>query len=236
MIPFHKKTIFCTIRMIIPVDIHTHRRPQVPGTAIVNCFPESFVPQTEGWYSVGIHPWYIASFAASLNDSKARFEELLDHPQELAVGEAGLDKLSETPLDIQSDVFAKQAALAERSGKPLIIHCVKAWDELIMQRKSMKPRVPWIIHGFRGNGILAQQLLKQGFFLSFGEYFNQQALQAAWPDRLFAETDDAAIDIRSVYRKIASSLCISLEELTATLEKNVQNVFLLSVNSRNKGY
>ena len=83
MIPFHKKTIFCTIRMIIPVDIHTHRRPQVPGTAIVNCFPESFVPQTEGWYSVGIHPWYIASFAASLNDSKARFEDLLDHPQVL---------------------------------------------------------------------------------------------------------------------------------------------------------
>ena len=84
--------------MIIPVDIHTHRRPQVPGTAIVNCFPESFVPQTEGWYSVGIHPWYIASFAASLNDSKARFEELLDHPQVLAVGEAGLDKLAEAPL------------------------------------------------------------------------------------------------------------------------------------------
>ena len=100
--------------MIIPVDIHTHRRPQVPGTAIVNCFPESFVPQTEGWYSVGIHPWYIASFAASLNDSKARFEELLDHPQVLAVGEAGLDKLAEAPLTLQIEVFEYQARLADK--------------------------------------------------------------------------------------------------------------------------
>ena len=41
--------------MIIPADIHTHRQPEVPGEAIVNCFPETFVPQQEGWYSVGIH-------------------------------------------------------------------------------------------------------------------------------------------------------------------------------------
>ena len=34
--------------MIIPADIHTHRQPEVPGEAIVNCFPETFVPQQEG--------------------------------------------------------------------------------------------------------------------------------------------------------------------------------------------
>ena len=219
-------------------DIHAHHPAIDPeDVTIINRIignekeENSFSGQ---WCSVGIHPWYI--IYNNVQGQFLRLESAVLCPSVVAVGEAGLDKLSETPLDIQSDVFAKQAALAERSGKPLIIHCVKAWDELIMQRKSMKPRVPWIIHGFRGNGILAQQLLKQGFFLSFREYFNQQALQAAWPDRLFAETDDAAIDIRSVYRKIASSLCISLEELTATLEKNVQNVFLLSVNSRNKVY
>ena len=126
--------------MIIPVDIHTHRRPQVPGTAIVNCFPESFVPQTEGWYSVGIHPWYIASFAASLNDSKARFEELLDHPQVLAVGEAGLDKLAEAPLTLQIEVFEYQARLAEEANKPLIIHLVKAVDELLKLKQKIQLR------------------------------------------------------------------------------------------------
>ena len=40
--------------MNIPVDIHTHRLPQVPGTAIANCYPETFSPQSGGWYSVGI--------------------------------------------------------------------------------------------------------------------------------------------------------------------------------------
>ena len=149
--------------MIIPVDIHTHRRPQVPGTAIVNCFPESFVPQTEGWYSVGIHPWYIASFAASLNDSKARFEELLDHPQVLAVGEAGLDKLAEAPLTLQIEVFEYQARLAEEADKPLIIHLVKAVDELLKLKQKIRPVKPWIIHGFRGKAALAEEYLRHGF-------------------------------------------------------------------------
>ena len=113
----------------------------MPGTAIVNCFPKSFVPQTEGWYSVGIHPWYIASFAASLNDSKARFEELLDHPQVLAVGEAGLDKLAEAPLTLQIEVFEYQARLAEEANKPLIIHLVKAVDELLKLKQKIQQKV-----------------------------------------------------------------------------------------------
>ena len=56
--------------MIIPADIHTHCQPEVPGEAIVNCFPETFVPQQEGWYSVGIHQWYITSSTVSLAEKK----------------------------------------------------------------------------------------------------------------------------------------------------------------------
>lgn len=56
--------------MIIPADIHTHCQPEVPGEAIVNCFPETFVPQLEGWYSVGIHPWYITSSTVSLAEKR----------------------------------------------------------------------------------------------------------------------------------------------------------------------
>lgn len=151
--------------MIIPVDIHTHRRPQVPGTAIVNCFPESIVPQKEGWYSVGIHPWYIASFAASLNDSKARFEELLDHPQVLAVGEAGLDKLAEAPLTLQIEVFEYQARLAEEANKPLIIHLVKAVDELLKLKQKIQPVKPWLFTGFVEKRLLQKNI--SDWFLSF---------------------------------------------------------------------
>lgn len=45
--------------MKFPVDIHTHRLPPVPGTAIANRYPDTFVPEAGAWYSVGIHPWHI---------------------------------------------------------------------------------------------------------------------------------------------------------------------------------
>ena len=115
--------------MIIPADIHTHCQPEVPGEAIVNCFPETFVPQLEGWYSVGIHPWYITSSTVSLAEKKRCLEELLYHPQVLAMGEAGLDKLADASLPLQREVFEYQARLAEETDKPLVIHLVKAVDD-----------------------------------------------------------------------------------------------------------
>ena len=45
----------------------------------------------------------------------------------VAIGEAGLDTLAESPMDLQKEVFLAQANLAEETHKPLIIHCVKAW-------------------------------------------------------------------------------------------------------------
>ena len=117
--------------MNIPVDIHTHRLPQVPGTAIANCYPETFSPQSGGWYSVGIHPWHIgrsggehSGVEGAVASRVCGLEELVRHPQVLAVGEAGLDKLADAPMDLQVEVFRCQACLAEEVGKPLVIHLV----------------------------------------------------------------------------------------------------------------
>ena len=73
--------------------------------------------------------------------------------------------------------------------------------------------MPWIIHGFRGNGELASQLVRLGFYLSFGDRFNPSALRAAWLDSLFLETDDKSIDIRGVYQNVAEALDIPEEKL-----------------------
>ena len=81
-------------------------------------------------------------------------------------------------MDLQKEVFLAQANLAEETHKPLIIHCVKAWADLIACKKAVKPEMPWIIHGFRGNGELASQLVRLGFYLSFGDRFNPSALRA----------------------------------------------------------
>ncbi|WP_455638194.1 TatD family hydrolase [Parabacteroides sp.] len=205
-------------------DIHTHQPSVHPeDISIVNTIvkDEGDLLLPAQWCSVGIHPWYIYNVREQLS----LLESALSDPSVVAIGEAGLDKLAEASLDIQQSTFREQALLAEKADKPLVIHCVKAWAELIAMKRSMKPRMPWIVHGFRGNAELAGQLLRQGFYLSFGEHFNPQALQAAWPGRLLAETDDKETDIRSVYRQIAASLHISLEELAITLERNVQNIF-----------
>ena len=211
--------------MIIPADIHTHCQPEVPGEAIVNCFPETFVPQQEGWYSVGIHPWYIASFAASLNDSKARFEELLDHPQVLAVGEAGLDKLAAAPMQLQVAVFKEQVELSEKYELPLIIHCVKAMDELLALRKERAPKQPWIWHGFRGKPEQAKQLLQKGFYLSFGMHYSSEAMNVVPDSRLFLETDDSPVDIEDVLRDAAKVRGVEVETLQAIVRKNIQDIF-----------
>ena len=84
-------------------------------------------------------------------------EELVRHPQVLAVGEAGLDKLADAPMDLQVEVFRCQACLAEEVGKPLVIHLVKAVDELLKVKRDLRPSNPWIIHGFRGKAALVEE-------------------------------------------------------------------------------
>jgi TatD DNase family protein len=146
-------------------------------------------------------------------------------PEVVAIGEAGLDRLAATPIDIQQDLFARQAHLAEALQKPFIIHCVKAWEELIAVKKQIKPETTWIIHGFRGKPDLAEQLVRQGFHLSFGAYFNPGSLPVAYPNHILTETDDADSSIQWVYCRIASALHITEDELGKQVQKNVKSLF-----------
>ena len=211
--------------MIIPADIHTHCQPEVPGEAIVNCFPETFVPQLEGWYSVGIHPWYITSSTVSLAEKKRCLEELLYHPQVLAMGEAGLDKLADASLPLQREVFEYQARLAEETDKPLVIHLVKAVDELLKLKQKIRPVKPWIIHGFRGKAVLAEEYLRHGFYLSFGEKYQEEALCIMPSERLFIETDESTVSVDTLYERAAILRKTPLEELRRTIRKNVSEIF-----------
>ncbi|MCD8178792.1 MAG: TatD family hydrolase [Tannerellaceae bacterium] len=209
-------------------DIHTHQTvPATTQTGIVIfnriIFPDMDLLQIipSGYYSAGIHPWYIRD----IDKQWQLLEMCMPDPRMVAIGEAGLDKLAETGFAIQQEVFKRQAVLAEVSGKPLIIHCVKAWDELLAIRKEIKPRQDWIIHGFRGNGIQASQLVKAGLKLSFGLYFYSEALSIAWPDALFTETDEQEESIQTIYDKIAAALPVSATELALQVRKNVAASF-----------
>lgn len=216
---------------MIYYDIHTHHpATHKKDVAIINMIVETMVCTQADKHapaelrSAGIHPWYIDIY--NVRKQLARLESISIQPDIVAIGEAGLDTLSAIPHSIQQEVFLSQALLAERVKKPLIIHCVKAWPELIATRKLVKPHMPWIIHGFRGNSILAKQLIRKGLLLSFGVHFNPIALRAAWPSSAFAETDDKETDIRLIYEQLAGSLNLPLETVILQIEKNVLNTFL----------
>lgn len=218
-------------------NIHTHRISNDPEVVtILNTIvgrsgekPDGNDP--EGSFSssplirrsYGIHPWYISDVDAQM----AELRNKAGLPEVVAIGEAGLDKVTGTALPLQEKVFIEQILLAEQLEKPLIIHCVKAWPELMQIKKRMNTRMPWIIHGFRGKGELATQLIRQGCFLSFGYYFNPEAVRAAWPERILAETDEGDPDIRAVYRRLTGALDISFSECSLQLAGNVRTLFPL---------
>lgn len=221
--------------MNIPLDIHTHRLPQVPGEAIVNCSNETFFPQEGGWYSVGIHPWTIPALCAGREDSflgsrdlyelESHLKVLASHPQVLAVGESGLDKLTAAPLSLQIALFKRQALLAMETGKPLVIHLVRAVAELLALKRTLRPTNPWIIHGFRGKAALAEDYLRHGFFLSFGEKFQEEALRLTPVDRLFVETDESNVGINELYERLAAVRGVSPEEFKKSVKENIVRAF-----------
>ena len=182
---------------------------------------------TTTFYSAGIHPWYIGEKEVQLQ----LLSELAKDPKCLAIGECGLDRLCSTPLELQMEVFKDQIELAEKLQKPLIIHCVKAFDELLKIKKLFKTDIPWVIHGFNQKTEIAKQLLAQGFYFSLGKaLLNPESNASKWLleipiERLLLETDDTEISIEKIYKVATSTLNLSVSELVSNLQLNCKSVF-----------
>ena len=151
----------------------------------------------------------------------------------IAIGECGLDKVCKTSFPLQQEVFIAQLLWANEINKPLIIHCVKAFDEILGLLKKHSIKVPVIFHGFNKNRLLAEKIIQQGHWLSFGKALQQPAMQqifASLPtNKIFLETDDAAINIQQIYLAATSLKNISMEQLNLQLTKNVHAVFNITV-------
>lgn len=212
------------------IDIHTHTVIPKTQENRISFYNRIVGQETLGdlshieLFSAGIHPWFIHSDKSN-DQLLEQLWEKAKQPEVWMIGEAGLDKLHETPLERQLYLFEQQALLAEELHKPLIIHCVKAWSELLALRKKIRPLSPWLIHGFRGKRELAEQLLKENIYLSFGEQFQSAALQIAWPTHFFLETDESKLDIQEIYEKAAAALSVPTEMLMEQIEQNFSLLF-----------
>jgi len=114
--------------------------------------------------------------------------------------------------------------------KPVVIHCVRAWEELVSAHKKLKPHMPWLVHGFRGKSELGMQLISKGMYLSFWFDFilkpeSAHLLKSLPREKIFLETDGADVDIRDIYKKVSSDLEVTIEELKKNILSNYKTIF-----------
>ena len=209
-------------------NFHTHQFTNQSGILeLVNQYPQEFDASIP-FYSIGIHPWYIKE--DQIDSDLKIIEEKLQTNNCLAIGECGLDKRIEIPLEQQIIVFEKQLALAEKYKKPVVIHCVAAFQEVIAIKKKLKISVPMIIHGFSKNSQIANQLIKSGLYVSFGKYLLKNpelktVFQSIPNDRFFLETDTIEENIQQVYDVATQYKSITLKELQEIISSNYKDVF-----------
>ncbi len=218
------------------IDMHTHSGKPGPGIFIIESLMahEEKLPGDDAGvvYTFGIHPWFLNE--DNYIQQIRRVENSVNHPNVIAIGEAGFDRIRGPSPDIQRHVFEKQIAIAEELQKPVIIHCVRAWDELLAAQKRLKPTTKWMIHGFRGSPQQAGQLLSKGFYLSI--WFNYairpesaDLLRNLPGDRIFLETDGADIDIKEIYSKVSGDLGITVDKLKSGMLDNFNEFFEIDI-------
>lgn len=182
---------------------------------------------------MGIHPWYID--AERLELDLEVMSDKLHQNNALAVGECGLDKRIDTPLDVQRRVFESQIELAEKFRKPMVLHLVAAYQELIDIKKQKKVSVPMVVHGFSKNIQTANQLLSHDLYLSFGKYLLQNPelaeVFAQIPnDRIFLETDTLDQPIETVYETAARAKNVTVPQLQEIVWDNFNRIFIHTSN------
>lgn len=212
--------IFLLSLGMIFFDFHHHKR--INSYGIYNLDLGKNLP--EGYFSVGIHPKDIND---NWQDNLEKIKEISLQKNCIAIGECGLDALINIDENLQKKVLEAQILLANETNKAVIIHCVKRFQELIPFQKLAK--VPLIIHGFNKKKTVADEMLKHGFYLSFGKsalhHLSLQAIVREFPlEKMFLETDDADFNIAELYQKVAEIKEISLEKLQEQISKNLESI------------
>jgi TatD DNase family protein len=223
------------------VDVHTHRRNTSAGVISVSNFSQKDFENsnfTEGSIlaSVGLHPWFLTK--ENFQNDFEKISQFVKNQHIMSIGECGLDKLKGEDLAFQMAVFEAHIRLAETVSKPVVIHCVRSFGEVVAVKKRLKPTVPLIIHGYNKNEKVLAELLRHDFFISIGAsilskkqgntegYSFAEMVQKIPLDHLFFETDDAEnVEISAIYEAAAEMLNLELNTLKSIVYDNLRNVF-----------
>lgn len=212
------------------IDIHTHNlifSQEIKTIVSVSLFENDAIINNNLNYSVGLHPWYIKEGILTIEQSLI---SEIKKRKAIAIGEIGLDKAIGTDLLLQKNIFTSQIKIAKQLHKPIIIHCVRAFSELLKIKKKNETNTAWIIHGYQKNIEIARSLLKADCYLSFGKAILrnkklQQVFKQIPNDKFFLETDDSELSIMKIYDKAAEIKEIRLEDLKKQIQINYNTCF-----------
>lgn len=176
----------------------------------------------------------------------AFYEPLAKHEKVVAIGECGLDyfHLEEGTKDVQKEAFIAQIELANKVGKPLILHIRNAYQDAYEILKTCA-KVPADVHFFAGTVDEAKLFLDLGYSLSFTGVITfakqyEELVKFVPLERMMSETDCPYVSpapyrgkrnepayVVEVVKKIAQIKGASLEEVSDKIVQNAINFFKL---------
>lgn len=205
----------------IKFDFHSHHAQ--PSHVVMQQLEPDITQVYSPYFSVSYYPW------VEQYDEQTLYN-LASQPECKAIGETGLDL--RYPLEKQLALFDTHIALSQELGKPLIIHCVRAYDQVLQRLKKHTYTAPVLFHGFNKSLGLANQLLAKGHLLSFGRAVISQphlleVVKACPIESLAIESDDTAEDISPIYSRIAEIKQLPLAQLTRHLQNTFHSFYSL---------
>lgn len=196
------------------INIHTHNlRNSLDVISIYNLKQEESIPNA--LFSIGVHPWHInpLNYYAQIK----KMENSISNENAIFIGECGLDKLKCSDFKLQQTVFQLQINLAIKFQKPMILHCVKAFDEILVLIKNKVAPEKVIFHGFHKSPEMAFDLTSKNYSISLGKSLFLQpdrmrtVFEKVDPNKLFFETDDSDYLIEDIYQKASEISGRSIE-------------------------
>ncbi|MBR3826534.1 MAG: TatD family hydrolase [Alistipes sp.] len=187
------------------VDIHTHH----PREDVLS-------PRM-----AGIHPWHAE-----------RGDQLPDFASCDIVGETGLDYASAVGRAAQMRLLRQHLDAAAELHKPIVLHVVKAFEDVMVTLRNYPTLRGVVFHGFIGSMEQARRCFERGYFLSFGARSlrsprTREVIAATPSNRLFVETDDSTVPtIEELYTEVAAIRNESVEELKQRIEENYKTLFI----------
>lgn len=214
------------------INFHSHRPGDGGDTiTVMNLMAGEDVPADfpeNTLFSAGIHPWQLTEE----NAEQLRTELLLTaaHPHVVMIGEAGFDRLKGPSAELQYRAFLFQATIAREMHKPMVIHCVRGWEELQRAHSEVSHDRPWVIHGFRGRAKLAASLAGKGFWFSLGaKGITTEILEVISHERILLETDETDGSISGVYSLFAETAGYDEDATVALIRSNFNSLFNFKV-------